>query len=44
MNALINFDKTAREYSLAHTDELFRFWSAMSQQTVKIKSNEHCIS
>jgi len=26
INGLNSFDKTGREYSLAHTDDLIRFW------------------
>jgi len=30
MNATTNFDKTDREYSLASTDDLVRFWRSKS--------------
>jgi len=41
MNGLNNFDKPDREYSLAPTDDLIRFWRSSSQQ---VKSCEHHIS
>jgi len=31
MNGLNNFDKTDREYSLAPTDDLIRFWGQRSR-------------
>ena len=42
MNGLNNFDKTDSEYSLAPTDDLFRFWKPKGKG-VKVKSCEHHI-
>jgi len=33
MNGLNSFDKTEREYSLAYTDDLIRFWRSKVKVT-----------
>jgi len=47
MNGLNNFDETDREYSLAHTVDLIRFWKSKVKggwtKTVEVKSCEHHI-
>ena len=40
MNALNNFDKSDRESSLAHTEDLIKFWKSKVKVTAGRRGNE----